>query len=59
VAYHGPVAGSNKPPPRAIPGLAFFSFLAGLLKWLVLVVIVVVAVIVFRGWKAKKDQKRF
>ncbi|ORY85353.1 legume-like lectin family-domain-containing protein [Leucosporidium creatinivorum] len=59
VAYHAPAAGSTKPPPRQIPGIAFFSFLASLLKWVVLIVLVVVGVMAYRAWKVKKDQKRF
>ncbi|KAK4696397.1 hypothetical protein P7C70_g8387, partial [Phenoliferia sp. Uapishka_3] len=50
---------SNKPPRRSIPGFAFFSYLASLLKWVFLIVIVIVGVMGFRGWKAKQSLKRF
>lgn len=49
----------NKPPRRNIPGIAFFSYLGSLLKWVFLIVLVVVGVMAFRGWKAKQSLKRF
>lgn len=59
VVYHAPPPTSNKPPPRAIPGGAFFSFIAGLLKWVVLIAIVVGAIVAYRAYSLKKTQKRF
>ncbi|KAM0750162.1 hypothetical protein T439DRAFT_302090 [Meredithblackwellia eburnea MCA 4105] len=59
VVYHPPAPASSKPPSRGVPGLAFFSFLGRLLKWVFLIVLVVVGVMAFRGWKVKRDLKRF
>lgn len=50
----------QKPPSRrSIPGAGFFSKLFSLLKWVFLIVIVVVAVMAYRGRKATRSAKRF
>ncbi|KAK4054767.1 hypothetical protein OIV83_000691 [Microbotryomycetes sp. JL201] len=60
IAYHAPPANAKPPPKRrTVPGSGFFSWLFGLLKWLVLVAFVVMAVMGYRAHKLKSAQKRF
>ncbi|BGP53087.1 hypothetical protein JCM8202v2_000646 [Rhodotorula sphaerocarpa] len=59
VVYHAPAAGAKPPSRRSIPGAGFFSKLFSLLKWVFLIVIVVVAVMAYRGRKATRSAKRF
>ncbi|GAA6059102.1 hypothetical protein JCM10212_002073 [Sporobolomyces blumeae] len=61
VAYHPPSAGQKAPPSRrgGVPGRSFFSTLFSLVKWLLLVVVVVVGYMAFKARKATRDAKRF
>ncbi|GAA6036842.1 hypothetical protein JCM8097_006308 [Rhodosporidiobolus ruineniae] len=60
VAYHPAAPSNNVPPPRrGVPGASFFRGFFSALKWVFLLVIVVVAVITFRGRRAARDAKRF
>lgn len=61
VAYHPPLATSKKPPSRSmrIPGIAIFSFVLTFIKWALLVGVIVGAVVAFRAYRKKVNQKRF
>lgn len=39
--------------------MAVFSLIGKLLKWVLLLIAIGGAVVVFRAWKAKRDSKRF
>lgn len=64
--WHAPVPGAKKKKrqlyksssgSRSTGGIG--TFLYNLIKWLFLLVLVVVAVIVFRGYRSKRSAKRF
>ncbi|GAA5831841.1 hypothetical protein JCM11251_003905 [Rhodosporidiobolus azoricus] len=60
VAYHAAAPTTNKPPPRrGIPGASFFATLFSMFKWVLLLVVIVVGVITYRGRRAAREAKRF
>jgi hypothetical protein len=45
--------------PNRARGRSFFALVGRLVKWLAIIVVIVVALIGFRGWKVQRDAKRF
>jgi hypothetical protein len=45
--------------PGRSRGRGFFATIGKLVKWLAIIIVLVVAVIGFRGWKVQRDAKRF